>query len=89
MIPNYFKRLNSNEAHDENQNKVRKLSDNKTDDQTRVPVTCFLKTVKKWMTELNIDLATSWRIKMARRLTLSVKCGARCVECILLTVLPP
>ena len=56
MIPNYFKRLNSNEAYDENQNKVRKLSDNKTDDQTRVPVTCSLKTVKKWMTELNIDL---------------------------------
>ena len=56
MIPKYFKRLNSNEAYDENQNKVRKLSDNKTDDQTRVPVTCSLKTVKKWMTELNIDL---------------------------------
>ena len=56
MIPNYFKRLNSNESYDENQNKVRKLSDNKTDDQTRVPVTCSLKTVKKWMTELNIYL---------------------------------
>ena len=56
MIPNYFKRLNSNEAHDENQKKVRNLSDNKTDDQTRVQVTCSLKTEKKWMIEVNIDL---------------------------------